>query len=149
LLGLERRMMRTGGPGIIPFELAGTAEKAQAIMDRWGTEGRPAAQRSLVLDFPYLVAYSGVHTIWCRMASDTLRRHGRKGAADLGDLVVRSQVLAGACDAVENAALLGVLAGRTKTLPRLARSFALAKFALLALGWGYAALGLRTHLRNR
>jgi hypothetical protein len=141
-------MMRTGGPGIIPFELAGSTEKAQAIMARWGSEGRAAARRSLVLDFPYLVAYSGVHAIWCRIASDTLRRAGQRSAAEIGDIVIRSQMLAGACDAVENAALLGVLAGHTKTLPRVARSFALAKFALLALGWAYAGLGLRTHLGN-
>jgi hypothetical protein len=147
LLGLERRMRSTGGPGIIPFELAGR-ERAQGIMDTWGAEGKAAAHRSLVLDFPYLVSYSGVHAIWCTMASETLHRNGREGAAKLGGLAAGSQLLAGACDAAENAALLGVLAGHTDVLPRVARSFALAKFGLLGVGFAYVALGLVTHVRQ-
>jgi hypothetical protein len=37
LLALQREMTRTGGPGIIPFELAGTEERAERIMQRWGS----------------------------------------------------------------------------------------------------------------
>jgi hypothetical protein len=147
LLGAERRMRRTGGGGIVPFELAGS-ERAQGIMDTWGAEGRAAAHRSLVLDFPYLVSYSGVHAIWCAMASETLKRNGRERAAKLGGLALRSQLLAGACDAAENAALLGVLAGHTYALAGVARSFAIAKFGLLGVGFAYMALGLSTHLRQ-
>lgn len=51
MLLLERRMHRTGGPGIIPFELAGSGAAAEAIMEQWGDEGRRAARWSLILDF--------------------------------------------------------------------------------------------------
>jgi hypothetical protein len=135
-------MKRTGGPGIIPFELAGTPERAGRIMDAWGAEGRSAARLSLVLDFPFLVAYSGLHANVCEIASDALRERGWERAADLGTIARTSQIVAGACDAVENAALLGVLGGCESALPRVARSFATAKFALLAVGWAYAAAGL-------
>jgi hypothetical protein len=40
----ERQMKRTGGPGIIGFELAGTSERARQILDTWGPEGRAAAR---------------------------------------------------------------------------------------------------------
>jgi hypothetical protein len=142
LLALERRMKRTGGPGIIPFELAGTPARAGRIMDAWGTDGRRAARLSLVLDFPFLVAYSGLHANVCGRASEVLRERGWRRAADLGGVARTAQIVAGACDAVENAALLGVLARRATALPRIAQAFAAAKFALLAVGAAYAAAGL-------
>ena len=36
-------MRATGGPGIIPFELAGSATRAEDIMTRWGSDGQRAA----------------------------------------------------------------------------------------------------------
>jgi hypothetical protein len=44
MLLLERRMRETGGPGIIPFELAGSAARAEDIMTRWGIDGQRAAR---------------------------------------------------------------------------------------------------------
>jgi len=35
MLLVERRMRATGGPGIIPFELAGSAAQAEDIRTRW------------------------------------------------------------------------------------------------------------------
>ncbi len=149
LLGLDRRMRRTGGPGIIPFELAGSRDNAVRIMERWGPQGTAAARRSLWLDFPFLIAYSGVHASWCAMAGDALREHDRTRLASLGRVVVAAQIAAGACDAVENASLLGVLDGSIDALPRVAQSFALTKFGLLVVGWAYAAVGLATRRRGR
>ena len=54
MLVLERRMRRSGGPGIIPFELAGSASRAEDIMTRWGSDGQRAARLSLWLDFGYM-----------------------------------------------------------------------------------------------
>lgn len=53
---LDRRMQVTGGTGIIPFELAGP-ERSTEIVRVWGAEGRRGARASLLLDFPFLVAY--------------------------------------------------------------------------------------------
>ena len=58
MLTLERQMHRSGGPGIIAFELAGNAERAHRIMSAWGDDGRRAARRSLhhQLDFGYVTS---------------------------------------------------------------------------------------------
>lgn len=142
-------MRRTGGPGIIPFELAGTPERSRLILERWGADGQSAARVSLLLDYPYLVSYAGLQAAICGAASDALREGGRTTLAAAGNLMAIAQWAAGAFDAVENAALLGVLAGRSDRLPGLARTCACAKFALLGLGWSYAALGFLSHQRNR
>ena len=57
MLLLERRMRATGGPGIISFELAGSASRAEEIMTRWGSDGQRAARLSLWLDFGYMATY--------------------------------------------------------------------------------------------
>lgn len=54
MLRYERRMKKTGGPGIIAFELAGSSAKATAKVDRWGTNGACAARTSILLDFGYI-----------------------------------------------------------------------------------------------
>jgi hypothetical protein len=142
-------MMRTGGPGIIPFELAGSPERSRRIMEKWGAEGQAAARMSLLLDYPYLVTYTGLQVAACDAASQALRRRGAGILADAGRVIGPAQVAAGACDATENTALLGVLAERSDRLPAVARAAARAKFALLALGWLYAGLGLASRLVPR
>jgi hypothetical protein len=133
MLGLERRMRRAGGAGIVPFELAGTPERARKLMERWGEEGRKAARLSLLLDYPFLVSYTGLQVAACAAAGEVL---------PAGRVVVPLQVAAGAFDAAENTALLGVLSGRDGgRLPAVARTCALAKFALLAVGQLYALAG--------
>jgi hypothetical protein len=149
LVVLDRRMMHTGGAGIIAFELAGTPERSRRIMDRWGPEGRSAARMSLLLDYPYLVTYAGLQLAACGAASDALRSRGADILADAGRFIAPAQLAAGAFDAAENTALLGVLAGRSDRLPAVARAAARAKFALLALGWLYGALGLASRLVRR
>ena len=149
LMALERRMRRTGGPGIIQFELAGTIERSREIMDTWGADGQSAARVSLLLDYPYLVTYSGLQLAGSRAASKALRRRGATALADAGPVIGGLQLAAGACDAAENTALLGILAGRNGRLPALARVFASAKFGLLTVGWLYGALGLASHVTQR
>lgn len=149
LLALERRMRRTGGPGIIAFELAGTQERSRRIMDTWGAEGRAAARASLLLDFPFLAGYTGLNVTACGAAGDALRRAGAPRLARAAPAVAATQVAAGACDACENTALLGVLAGHDDRLPAVARAFATAKFWQLRLGWAYAAIGLTAHAAGR
>ncbi|MFL5886439.1 MAG: hypothetical protein ACJ77M_15305 [Thermoleophilaceae bacterium] len=128
---LDRRMQSTGGPGIIPFELAGP-DGGPKIMQRWGSDGRRAARASLVLDFPFLAAYT---TLNVRLAA-------RAGGA-LAPAVAATQVAAGACDAVENTALLGVLArGGDARLSVVARTAARIKFAGLYAGWLYFLVAL-------
>jgi hypothetical protein len=134
MLALEWRMNRAGGAGIVPFELAGTPERSRRMMERWGDDGRRAARISLLLDYPFLVSYTGLQVAGCAAAGRVL---------PAGRYVVPTQVAAGAFDAAENTALLGVLSGHDGgALPAVARFCALAKFALLGVGWAYALAGL-------
>lgn len=128
-------MRRSGGPGIIAFELAGNAERAQQIMDAWGDDGRRAAHRSMQLDFGYMATYG---TLTALLLDFARRRFGHPAAVCL------SVVPAVAGDAVEGVALLNVLAGNDiDRNARLARSAALTKFGILAGALLYVA-GART-----
>lgn len=137
---LDRRMQSTGGPGIIPFELAGP-ERSSEILRRWGAEGRRAATASLLLDFTFLVAYTSLNLELTRHAHNLLRSH--RILRRIGPTVAAVQVAAGACDAVENAALLGVVArGGEARLASIARVAARTKFAGLLIGCLYGAIAL-------
>ncbi len=139
LAAIDRRLQATGGPGIIPFELAGPGG-TEAILDRWGEEGRRWAIASLLLDFPFLVAYT-------RANLAIVERLGRRAdyaddriLASLARPVGLLHIVAGASDAVENAALLAVVARRGDPVrAALARRAARTKFAALGAGWAYAA----------
>jgi hypothetical protein len=123
MLALERKMHRCGGPGIIAFELTGSAERAQRIMSAWGDDGRRAARRSLQLDFGYMATYGALTTL---LVDRARRRLGHPAAVRLG---VAPAVVA---DAVEGIALLKVLAGNNIDLnARRARGAAIIKFAIL------------------
>ncbi len=128
---LERRMRRTGGPGIIPFELAGNASRAEDMMARWGSDGQRAARLSLWLDFGYMATYG---TLTALLVDRARRRRGHPAA--LPAMVV----VAVAADATEGVALLKVLnRARVTVYARRAQIAALIKFAVLAGALGYVA----------
>jgi len=148
LLAQERRMTRTGGPGIIGFELAGTPEHTERILRTWAAAGQTAARRSLILDYPYLATYAPLQALLCTQAGEALRRRGRRGPAFAAPALAWGQLAAGAFDAIENTVLLAILTDRDGRLPALARRCASTKFALLALGWAYMLLALAARLRE-
>jgi hypothetical protein len=133
MLVLDRRMRQTGGPGIVPFELAGNASRAEAIMARWGTDGQCAARLSLWLDFGYMATYG---TFTALLVDRTRRRWGHP--AFLPAVVI----VAVAGDAIEGISLLKVL-NRTRVgvYSRRAQIAALIKFAVLGGALGYVAAG--------
>ena len=99
MLVLERRMRQAGGAGIIPFELAGNASRAEAIMTRWGSDGQRAARLSLWLDFGYMATYG---TLMALLVERMRRRRGHSAA--LPAMVI----VAVAGDALEGVSLLKV-----------------------------------------
>jgi hypothetical protein len=132
MLMLERRMQSTGGPGIIPFELAGNASRAEDIMARWGSDGKTTARLSLWLDFGYMATYG---TLVALLLDRARRRRGHPAA------IPAIAIAAVAGDAVEGVALLRVLNGtRVAFYARQARTAALFKFAVLAFSLGYVAV---------
>lgn len=129
MLVLERGMRKTGGPGIIPFELAGNAERVQQILTAWGAQGRRWARWSLWLDFGYMLTYG---TLAMLLIEHFRSRRGHSVALRL------LPIGAVAGDAVEGVALLKVLDDvDLDANARLARSAALAKFAILAVAHAY------------
>ena len=131
MLVLERRMRRSGGPGISAFELAGSASRAEDIMTRWGSDGQRAARLSLWLDFGYMATY-GVLT--ALLVDRARRRRGHPAGLPAAVLV------AVAGDAAEGVSLLRVLRGtRISVHARRAQVAALIKFAVLVGALGYAA----------
>jgi hypothetical protein len=131
MLMLERRMRRGGGPGIIPFELAGSASRAEDIMARWGSDGQRAARLSLWLDFGYMATYG---TLTALLVDRARRRHGHPAILPI------TVIVAVAADAAEGVSLLKVLRRtRIAVHARCAQIAALIKFVVLAGALGYVA----------
>jgi hypothetical protein len=136
----ERAMRRSGGPGIVGLEFAGSTGRVEEILAAWGTDGRVAARRSLLIDYGVLASYGPLMFILCRGSAERQRRLGRSRLARLGSMLAAGQLIAALCDVGENSALLMVLAGRRGRLPALAKASAGAKFSLLGVGCLYVAL---------
>lgn len=132
MLPIERGMRKTGGPGIIAFELAGSASRAEEILTAWGAEGRRWARWSLWLDFGYMLTYGTLVGLLINAV------RGRRGDTAALRLLPIGAV---AGDAIEGVALLKVLDGVDRDAnARRARSAALTKFALLAVALAYVGI---------
>ncbi|WP_077089991.1 hypothetical protein [Mycobacterium rhizamassiliense] len=131
MLALDNRMHRGGGAGMIAFELAGNASRAQDIMTRWGADGRRAARLSLWLDFGYMTTYGALTAL---LVDRARRRRGHPA------ILPAATIVAVAADAAEGVSLLKVLDHtRIGVHARRARTAALIKFATLAGCLGYVA----------
>ncbi len=124
------RIMSARGYGIIPYELAFTPQRANAILEAWGPEVEPYARHSLLVDFAFMPSYAllfaGVTLLIARTAQGGLRRAGL--------WMVRWPFVAAVLDAVENIMLLSMLghAGEVAAGPPLVAGAAAAlKFLLL------------------
>lgn len=129
---LDRRLQQTGGPGIIPFEVAGDLPRARGILADWGAAGRDTARLSLGLDFAFLGAYGAFLALAATASRDMALRRGWHRLAAARGLVVALPVGAAALDALENICLLMIIGAHGgETAPRLAAILAIGKFALL------------------
>jgi hypothetical protein len=134
--------MEDHGVGIIELEFTGTSAKAEQHYEDLGPDGRSAARTSLLLDYPYLVAYGLFLAGACGAVADRARRGGRIRLAALGAPLAWGALGAAACDAIENAMLLLILGGHTgQPWPALAFGLATVKFALVAGALLYAIGG--------
>jgi hypothetical protein len=137
----DSQIKDSGGPGIIGFEVAGTEDRALEILEEWDGAGRDEARVSVLVDFPYLIAYSIFLAVGCTIASTRFGRRGMERLAGIGPLLGWSMFLAGAFDAIENVAMLRVIDGHTATWPGVALYAAIPKFAITALGIAYVIAG--------
>ncbi|HEU5142015.1 MAG TPA: hypothetical protein VFU04_02545 [Solirubrobacterales bacterium] len=138
----EQRMTDTGGPGMIPFELAGSQERADEILGEWGDEGQDAARESLWIDFGFLLAYGVFLTLALAAVRDLAGERGWRRLTAIGAIVVYFGALGAGFDALENVCLLLTLGEAGTAFPVLATIFAACKFALLAIAIAYLAAGL-------
>ena len=124
--------------GIVSFELAGTPERADSIIQSWDARSQLFAAFGLGLDYLFMPAYALTLSIGVLMA---LRKRGGV-FAKLGAYVGWGALLAGLFDAVENVALWRLLSGiSTPFCPRAAAFAATVKFALIVLGLIFALTG--------
>lgn len=138
----DQRMRDTGGPGIAPFELAGSQDRADEIFAEWGADGQDAARESLWIDFGFMLAYGAFLTLALVAIRDLARRRGWRRLAAIGAVVVSFGALAAGFDALENICLLLTLDGASAALPLMATIFAACKFAFLAAAIAYLLAGL-------
>ena len=145
----DQRMQDAGGPGIVPFELAGSQDRADEILGEWGEKGQDAAQESLWIDFGFLIAYGAFLTLAVAAIRDLSKSRDWKRLARIGTVVVYFGALGAAFDAFENICLLLTLDGAGSIFPTLATLFASCKFLLLAVAIVYLFAGLAMRLRDR
>ncbi len=126
---------------IVDFELAGSLEKAQSILNRIGPAGKQALVYSIYLDFVFLALYSTALALLYIRAAGSFRDLPR--LFFLGFLLAGLQWLAGAMDVLENRAMLYTLAGDPSAwYPYLAMIFARIKFGILLLSFPYLLFSL-------
>jgi len=141
--------MTDNGPGMVPFELAGSAERSQEIRAEWGEDGRDAARQQLWIDYAFMLAYGAFLVLAAAATRDLARSRGWRPLVTVGALAVPAGGIAAGCDAIENACLLLTLGGAGSWAPVTATLFAVAKFALLAISLAYLLAGLAMRLRGR
>ncbi len=132
--------------GIVSFEVAGSVENAQAMLDSWGSQGRVAAAFIQGLDFLFPAVYSTMLTLACLMASSTLGRAAWP-LARLGTALAWAQWAAALFDYIENISLVVLIFGPVAApWPQIAAICALIKFTLLIIGIAYGFFGLAARL---
>ncbi len=141
--------MTENGPGIVSFELAGSADRSQEIQDEWGEDGRDAARQQLWIDYAFMLAYGAFLVLAAAATRDLARSRGWRRLIAVGALAVPAGGIAAGCDAIENACLLLTLGDAGSWAPVTATVFATAKFALLLVALAYILAGLGTRLLSR
>ena len=124
--------------GVVSFELSGSVEKAQAMMDSWGATARLANAFGLGFDFLFMPLYATALSLGILLALG-----GRSGAwVGLGRFLGWGAYAAILFDAVENMALFTILNGQVAApYPQVAAACALVKFTLIVTGLIYGLAG--------
>jgi hypothetical protein len=135
-----------GGRGIIPFEVAGSQDRADEIMDEWGEDGRDAARESLWIDFGFLAAYGTFLTLAIATVRDRARSRGLRRLAAVGGFIAWFGAIGAGFDALENICLLLTLGGAGSAFPVMAAIFAYLKFFFTSVSVAYLIVGVPTSL---
>lgn len=124
--------------GIVSFELAGTMERADAIIQSWDARAQLFAAFGLGFDYLFLIVYGITISLGVLMAGE---KHGRK-FVKVGNYLGWGVLFAALLDALENLALWRLLSGWAQPhCPLVAAISAKIKFSLLLLGLGFSLFG--------
>lgn len=131
VLPLDSRLRGTAAPnGIVSYELAGTPERAQAMLAQWAGDAVTGVAKVMMgIDVVYPALYGAALVVALRWAA------ARAGRPRAGRALSLLAIGAAAADYVENAALIWQLwADRATTFSAgLAAGAAWVKFALITL----------------
>jgi len=106
LLRIDVPLQTTAAPkGIVSYELAGSVNDAQLILDSWNPTVRLYAAFSLGLDYLYMPAYAIAIGLACAWAAELWSKR-RRSLAAIGVGLAWGLMVAALCDAVENVALV-------------------------------------------
>jgi hypothetical protein len=147
LITFAFRFIGPAQPTIVDFELAGSVEQAQAIIDAWNQTDRIRAGFSLGFDYLYMPVYSTTIALACVMATGVLKR---KSWNTIGLLLAWGLWIAALFDATENLALFTELLGNNAApYPQIAQICATIKFGLIVLGLLYVIAGVAAKILAR
>lgn len=132
LLVMNQPLKTASAPqGMISFQLAGTAQQAQAILASWRPDSVTMARASLWVDFAFIAAYLAMLLQLTRRFS--LDRPGVRERI-IARWVRMLFIVAGTSDVIENIALLNNFSPPDDSLSMVASIFSLLKFTGLLLG---------------
>jgi hypothetical protein len=131
------------GQGIIEFELAGSVERAEAILATWRAEGVVDDAKAIqVFDLVYPLIYAAALAGGCVAAAGAWRRAGRARLAGLGIVMAWVAFAAAGFDYVENVGIGVSLWDRPAfPWPQVALAAAVVKFSAIGLALLYALTG--------
>lgn len=130
--------------GLFSWQLAGTPERAQAILTSWDQRTQLLAAFGLGLDYLFMLTYAVTFNLACRWSAQKLGWDNWGGW--IGSLVWVAALL----DAIENACLaIGLLGAAVSPYPEIAAFGAAAKFTLLLFALGWILLGGIAALRQK
>ena len=127
-------LMSMRGVSIFDLEFMRTSVEASEQVARLGPDGVVSAKVAMYVDFPLLVLYALTLSAACVAVAARSMARGAFRLAATANRVAWLAPIAAACDAVENVAILRVLAGDVdQPWPGLAFGFATLKFVMLAV----------------
>ena len=131
--------------GIISYELAGTEENAQKILDSWDDLAKVYAGFNLGFDYLFIVLYSSTIALAIIWLVDLLAIEGKLMGFAL--LLATGLSVAAFLDAIENVALFAMLVnGVSSPWPQVAFVTASIKFGLILMGLGFVIVGYIIYL---
>jgi hypothetical protein len=132
------------GDGIVEFELAGSVERAEEILDTWRSEGvLEEAAFIQGFDLLYPLIYAAALAGGCLAAGGAWLRAGRPRLADLGVPMAWVATAAIGFDYVENLGLtISLLDQPADPWPQVALVAAVLKFAAIAASLLFALSGV-------